>query len=310
MPTGGASGSNRGVLTVESLLTAVLLPVALGVVMLGLGLTLTVADFTRVLAHPRAVLIALACQVVVLPVICLGLVTAFSLAPALAAGMMLLAASPGGTTANLFSHLAGGDVALNVSLTAINSVLSVATLPIVVNLSLAHFAGPSAGIGLQLDKILQVFAIVLVPVALGMLIRRLAPAFAGRMRRPVKIASVLVLVLVIAAAVLENREIVLDGLVFVGPLTLLFAVISLTVGYMVPRFARVNRQQAIACSMEIGIHNSVLAITIALSPALLADAEMAIPPAIYGLVMFLPAGVFAAVLARRARSGVAASPAG
>ncbi|MHC8505915.1 bile acid:sodium symporter family protein [Pseudonocardia bannensis] len=293
----------------ESLLTAVFLPVALGVVMLGLGLSLTVGDFTRVLAHPRAVLIALVCQVVALPVICLGLVTAFGLAPALAVGMMLLAASPGGTTANLFSHLAGGDVALNVSLTAVNSALSVVTLPIVVNLSLVHFADPAAGIGLQFDKVAQVFAIVLVPVALGMLIRRLAPGFADRMHHPVKITSVVVLVLVIAAAVLENREILLDGVVAVGPLTLLFAVISLTVGYVVPRFARVDRRRSIACSMEIGIHNSVLAITIALSPALLADAEMAIPAAIYGLVMFLPAGVFAAVLARRARSGAASLPA-
>jgi BASS family bile acid:Na+ symporter len=286
---------------VESVLTTVLLPVALGIVMLGLGLSLTTVDFTRVLAYPRAAVVALACQILLLPVLCLGLVEAFGLAPALAVGMMLLAASPGGTTANLLSHLAGGDVALNVTLTAINSVLSVVTLPIVVNLSLAHFLGDGAGIGLQADKVVQVFAIVLVPVALGMLVRRLAPGFAALMHGPVKILSVVVLVLVILAAVLENREIVLDGMLAVGPVALVFAALSLTVGYWIPRGARVTRRQSIACAMEIGIHNSVLAITIALSPALLGDEQMALPAAIYGLLMFLPAAVFAVGIARRTR---------
>lgn len=285
----------------ESVLTTVLLPVALGIVMLGLGLSLTTVDFTRVLAYPRAAVVALACQILLLPVLCLGLVEAFGLAPALAVGMMLLAASPGGTTANLLSHLAGGDVALNVTLTAINSVLSVVTLPIVVNLSLGHFLGDGAGIGLQADKVVQVFAIVLVPVALGMLVRRLVPGFAARMHRPVKVASVVVLALVILAAVLENRAIVLDGMLAVGPIALLFAALSLTVGYWIPRGARVTRRQSIACAMEIGIHNSVLAITIALSPALLGDERMALPAAIYGLLMFLPAAVFAAGIARRTR---------
>ena len=154
----------------DSVLTSVLLPIALAIIMLGLGLTLTVADFARVLRMPKAVLIALGTQVILLPLICFGLVKLFDLEPALAAGMMLLAASPGGTTANLFSHLAGGDVALNVSLTAVNSVLAVVTLPIVVNLSLDHFLGEGQ-IGLQPAKMLQVFAIVLVPVALGMLLR-------------------------------------------------------------------------------------------------------------------------------------------
>ena len=290
----------------ESLLTSVLLPAALGIVMLGLGLSLTTADFTRVLAHPRAVLVALACQVVLLPAICFGLVLTFGLPPELAVGMMLLAASPGGTTANLFSHLAGGDVALNISLTAINSVLSVVTLPIVVNLSLGYFVSASGGIGLQADKIVQVFAIVLVPVALGMLVRRLAPGFADRMQRPVRIASVLVLVGVIVAAVLENREVVLAGLVAVGPLTVLFAIVSLGLGYAVPRAAGITERQAIACSMEIGIHNSVLAITIALSPALLGNPRMGIPAAVYGLLVYVPAALFAMALARRARVGAAA----
>jgi BASS family bile acid:Na+ symporter len=282
----------------DSVLTSVLLPVALAVIMFGLGLTLTVQDFTRVLRMPRAVLVALGTQVVLLPVICFGLVKMFGLAPALAVGMMLLVASPGGTTANLFSHLAGGDVALNVTLTAVNSVLAVITLPIVVNLSLNHFLGDGQ-IGLQPAKMLQVFAIVLVPVALGMLVRARRPSFADRMTRPVKLGSIVVLALVIFAAVYTERDNVLDYLVEVGLIALLLNVLSLAIGYAVPRLTGLAERQSIACSMEIGIHNATLALTIALSPSLLGNSEMSIPVAVYGIVMFFPTAAFAYYLSRR-----------
>src|SRR5262245_31730355 len=147
----------------SSVATTVFLPIALGIVMFGLGLSLTVADFTRVVRYPKATIVALACQILILPFLCLGLVLLFDLEPTLAVGMMLLAASPGGTSANLFSHLARGDVALNITLTAVNSVLAVVTLPIVVNLALDGFLGNDDSIGLQPAKMLQVFAIVLVP---------------------------------------------------------------------------------------------------------------------------------------------------
>src|SRR4029453_5030432 len=117
----------------DSPLTLVGLPIALGIIMLGLGLGLTLDDFRRVARYPQAAGLALMCQGVVLPALCFGLVVAFKLQPELAVGMMLLAASPGGTTANLYSHLFGGDVALNVTPTAIHSVLAVFTLPIIVN---------------------------------------------------------------------------------------------------------------------------------------------------------------------------------
>src|SRR5215217_6844223 len=115
----------------NSPLTTVLLPLALAIVMFGLGLSLTWGDFARIRQQPRPVLIALGCQLLLLPALCFGLVLAFRLPPALAVGMMLLAASPGGTTANLYSHLFRGDVALNVTLTAVNSVIAVVSLPLV-----------------------------------------------------------------------------------------------------------------------------------------------------------------------------------
>ena len=126
----------------QNVITAVLLPVALGVIMLGLGLSLTIADFKRVHRLPEGGRrSASACQMLILPVVCLGIAHAFELPPELAVGLMLLAASPGGATANLFSHLAKGDVALNITLTAVNSVLSLITLPLIVNFSLEHFMG-------------------------------------------------------------------------------------------------------------------------------------------------------------------------
>src|SRR5262245_8066174 len=124
-----------------STLTAVLMPAALGIIMLGLGLTLTIADFKRVVLFPRAVIVGLVCQMLLLPFVCFGVATVFELPPELAVGLMLLAASPGGAMANLFSHLAHGDVALNITLTATNCLLTLLTMPFIVNLSLEHFMG-------------------------------------------------------------------------------------------------------------------------------------------------------------------------
>ncbi|MGX7827035.1 bile acid:sodium symporter family protein [Actinokineospora sp. 24-640] len=288
----------------SSTLTTIFLPIALAIIMFGLGLHLTVADFTRVAKVPKAALLALGVQVLVLPAVCLGLVLLFDLEPLLAVGMMLLAASPGGTTANIFSHLAGGDVALNITLTAINSVLAVVTLPIVVNLAIDGFLGGGAEIGLQPAKMLQVFAIVLVPVAVGMAVRKRFPDFADRMTRPVKIASIIVLALVIAGAMIAERDNILGYLRDVGLVALLLCVISLGLGYLVPRLARVERGQAIASSFEVGIHNSTLAITIALSPALLDNPTMAVPAAVYGVVMFIPAAAMAYAVGTRRRAAV------
>ncbi len=276
----------------SSPLTAVLLPIALGIIMLGLGLSLTIADFRRVAQFPRPVLVGLVCQMLVLPVACVLIAEAFRLPPALAVGLMLLAASPGGATANLFSHLARGDVALNITLTAVNSVLSLVTLPLIVNFALAHFMGAGRSIPLQADKVIQVFAIVLIPVGLGMAIRARWPGLAERLGRPVKLLSVVFLVLIIAATIVRERAMVMGSLQAVGLAALAFNLISIFVGYVVPRLARIEKRQAIAIGMEIGIHNGTLAIAIASGPTLLNNSTMAIPAAVYSLIMFFTAGAF------------------
>src|SRR3712207_1797316 len=138
----------------DSALITIGLPIALAIIMFGLGLSLTPGDFARVARSPRAVVVALVTQVVVLPLVAFALVELFDLDPLLAVGVMLLAASPGGTTANLFSHLFRGDVALNVTLTAINSVLAAVSIPLVTNLAIAHFDAEGE-LGLQFAKVVQ-----------------------------------------------------------------------------------------------------------------------------------------------------------
>ena len=278
--------------------TAVLMPVALGIIMLGLGLSLTLADFKRVIVYPRAVLIGLVCQMLLLPVVCALVAHAFSLPPELAVGLMLLAASPGGATANLFSHLARGDVALNITLTAVNSALTLFTLPLIINLSMVHFMGEGRAVPMQFSKVIQVMAIVLVPVSLGMLVRSRSPGVALRLDKPIRLMSAVFLLAIIAAAVYQERANMSAFFRQVGPATLAFNLASMAVGYCVPLLARLPKRQAVAIGMEIGIHNGMLAITIALSPTLLANPTMAIPPAIYSLIMYFTAAAFGYFVSR------------
>jgi len=268
--------------------------------MFGLGLSLTIGDFKRIGTQPRAVVIALACQLLVLPALCFGLVLAFQLPPLLAVGMMLLAASPGGTTANLYSHLFGGDIALNISLTAINSVIAVFTLPLIANLAIGFFAPDGGQLGIQFAKALEVFAIVLLPVAAGMLVGWWKPGFAKAADKPVRVASVIILAIVIVGSIVSNKDILLANLGSLALITVVFCLLSLTIGFVVPRLLRVDRPQAVASSFEIGIHNATLAIVIA--QTVLMSMDMSLPAAVYGVLMFFIAAGFGFVISRTTRT--------
>lgn len=279
-----------------NVVTAVFLPIALGIIMLGLGLSLSIADFRRVIAYPRAIAVGLVCQTLILPAICFAIAKVFALPPELAVGLMLLAASPGGATANLFSHLARGDVALNITLTATNSIVSLLTLPFIVSAALAHFMSDGRAIPIQPDKVIQVFAVVLVPVAIGMLVRARKESAAVRLERPVRALSAVFLVLIILAALAKERAHVGSYFAQVGLPALAFNLASLSVGYFVPRLLKLPKRQAIAIGMEIGIHNGTLAIAIATT--VLAHDVMAIPPAIYSIIMFFTAAAFGVFVQR------------
>ncbi|MCW2850836.1 MAG: bile acid:sodium symporter family protein [Nocardioides sp.] len=280
----------------DSALTEIGLPIALAIIMFGLGLDLTLADFRRVGQHPKAVAIALACQLLLLPAVCFGLVVLFDLPPFLGIGMLLLAASPGGTTANLFSHLFRGDVALNISLTAINSVVAIGTLPLITNLAIDYF-DKSESVSMPLDEVVKVFVLILVPTGLGMLVRARKASFATAMDKPVRVASAVILGVLVLGILLGEKDRVGDYLADVGLVAALFCGISLVVGYVVPRALGVVEGQAIASSFEIGVHNGTLAIFVAEN--ILEVNEIAVPAAVYSLLMFFMAGAWGVVISRR-----------
>jgi bile acid:Na+ symporter, BASS family len=254
----------------QSATTSLFLPIALGIIMLGLGLSLTLADFKRISQYPKAIVIALVCQMLLLPALCLGIAALSGISAELCVGLMLLAASPGGPTANLYSHLSNGDVALNITLTALNSVLALFTLPFIVNFSMEIFLGAGQYIPMPFSKVVEVFGIVLIPVSIGMLLKNYAPQFAQKMDKPVRILSALLLVVIIASVTIN-----------VG---------SMLIGYFVPQVFGIPKKQSISIGMEIGIHNGTLAIFIALT--VLGNSAMSVPPAIYSLLMFFTAAAF------------------
>lgn len=286
-----------------------LLPIALAIVMFGLGLTLTVADFTRVVRFPKAVIIALVCQIVILPLLTFGIVAVSGLPPLLAIGMMLIVSAPGGAIANVLSHIFGGDVALNITLTAINSVTAIFTIPLIVNLSIAYFDPSGGQIGLQFQKTLEVTAMVLIPVILGMIVRRFAKRFAIAAEKPVRIISMIILGLVIALTVIGNFAVLAAN---IGPLLLiatLVCVVSLAVGFFVPRLFHVSPSQSLASSLEIGLHNATIALVI--GQVVLANPIIALPAAVYGpisIVLGLVAAIVFRAIIRRSTAATVPQP--
>ncbi|MHA8070713.1 bile acid:sodium symporter family protein [Aquirufa ecclesiirivi] len=271
-------------------LSAVLLPLALAIIMMGLGLSLQLEDFKRVVTFPKAVVLGLFCQMILLPVICYFIALGFGLSPELAVGLMLLSASPGGPTANLYSHISKGDVALNVTLTALNSLISVFSITIIVNFAMKQFMQSDQYVPLQFSKVMEVVMIVLLPVSIGMVVRSKFSKLAATLDKPVKIASAVFLTLVIVLTIIKERNHIVDDSKAVGLATLTLNVASMAIGYFVPLFFQLGKKQAIAIGMEIGIHNGTLAIFIALT--VIGNSTMSIPPVIYSLLMFFTAAIF------------------
>jgi BASS family bile acid:Na+ symporter len=259
-------------------------PLVIAVVMLALGLTLTVDDFRRAATLRRPLAVALICQAVVLPTVCLLIAEAFHLKPPLAVGLMLMAATPGGTMANILSHLANGDLAINLTLTAINAVLSIFTIPAILAVSMTWFLGEGRVIPLQLDKFATVFALVLIPTAIGVAIRHRFPDLAARLQTPVRIVALALLIIAILAAFAAGRSTLLNNFGVLAGAVVSFCAIALTVGYVAARLMRLGPPQAVAVSLEIGLHNTVVAMGIALSPQLLNSAEMSTPAVVYGVL--------------------------
>jgi len=274
------------------------LPLVVVAFMLALGLTLTVADFRRAVVLRRPLAVAMICQSLLLPTLCLLIAEALHLEPKLAVGLMLVSATPGGLMANILSHLVGGDLALNLTLTAINATLSIVAMPAILALSMAWFLGQGRFIPLQVDKFFGVFGLVLIPTAIGVAIRHRFPELARRLQRPIKVAAAVLLVAVAVAAITRGETTLWHNFGVLIGAVVLFCTTSLTVGYLAPRLMRLPPRQAIAASLEIGMHNAVVAMGVALSPQLLNSAEMASPAVIYAAVGPLIAVPFALAVRR------------
>jgi BASS family bile acid:Na+ symporter len=201
----------------SSVLTTVVLPLALFIIMLGMGLGLTVADFKRIFVDPKAVILGLSAQLLLLPVVGFVLAMIFPLTPELAVGVMILAACPGGPTSNLVTYLVKGNVALSITLTAISSLITVLTIPLIVNLAMAHFMGSEVALQLPfLPTVLQIAVITLIPVSIGMAIHRYTPRTAAAIEKWVKWLSLFFLALIIFGLLLKERANVADFFVQVG----------------------------------------------------------------------------------------------
>jgi bile acid:Na+ symporter, BASS family len=280
-------------------ITTIALPLALAIIMFGLGLHLRMQDFYRVLSMPKPVLLGLGTQMLLLPPVAFLICKTLQLPGELAAGVILLAASPGGATANVFSHLARGDVALNITLTALNSLLILITLPLLVAFALGYFLGAEQAVPAPTQKVFEVAAIVLLPVAIGMFVRAKASAFASKLERLVQPLSLLILLALIVLTVYREWQLIVSNVRTVGLACVLLNLLSLLIGYGVARLAKLPRAQAISIAFEVGIHNTTLAIFIALS--VLQLPALSVPAALYSLLMYFTAGA-SVWLARRAKT--------
>ncbi len=278
----------------SNILTAVFLPLALFVIMLGMGLGLVLDDFKRILVEPKAVTLGLIAQLVLLPLVGFMLAGLFPLSPELAVGVLILAACPGGPTSNLMTYLANGNVALSISLTAISSLVTVFTIPLVVNLAMQTFMGAATTLQLPiLNTILQIAVITLIPVSLGMLLHAKMPKFAARVEKSVKWLSLFFLGLIIAGLLVKERANVGSFLLQVGGVTSTLLIVTMALGYAIAILSKLDRRSATAITVEVGIQNGTLAIAIASAPTFLNTPSMAIPAAIYSLLMFVGSGFFA-----------------
>lgn len=274
-----------------SVLSEVVLPLVLFVVMLGMGLSLVLDDFRRVAVLPKALIVGLVCQMLILPLVGFGLVKLIPLTPALAVGLMVLAFSPGGVTSNMFSYLSRGDLALSITLTAVVSLITPFTIPILTNLAMSNLMGSTAQISLPVVKtIIVLIAITLVPVGIGMLINAKQPAFAKRSEAAVKVISIVALFVIIAALVAKEWDKLPSWFARVGVACLLLNVLTMAIGYVAGIVTKLERPQSITIGIEVGIQNGTTALFV--TSTLLHDAEMSISPAIYSLIMFATGAAF------------------
>jgi BASS family bile acid:Na+ symporter len=289
------------------IVSTVLLPFSLAFIMFSLGLGLTPADFGRIVRQPRALLVGVLCHFVLLPLVCFGMVQAAGFTGAFAVGFMILAACPTGSTSNLLTYIARGDVALALSFTAVASVLTIFTLPIVVTFALEYFAGSSQAVKAPVGAMMgQIFLMLGVPVVLGMFVRHRWTQRALKLEKTcTKVATVL-FILIVAAAVAKNWALLRDNFATLAPFAVALNVCMLLIGFFVAWLVRLSRRQSVTLGIETAVQNATLGLVIA-STMLKQDA-MAVPVALYGVLMYAGGLLFAYAMRRFTATEAAPAP--
>jgi bile acid:Na+ symporter, BASS family len=277
------------------LLASVLLPVAIATIMGSLGLALTPADFRRVLLAPRGVAIGMLNLALISPLLAFAMAELFGLPPELAVGLVLLGASPGGMMANMLTHLSGGDTALSVTMTAISSIAAVVTVPLFLGLATDHFGAGDVGEVSMPGVVALVFAITVIPVSLGMTLRQRWPARVAVAYPRVRAVSLGMFAVVVIGAIASEYDTVAENFEAVAGAALALNVAAMTISYAMSRLARLDSRQSTAIALELGVHNSTLAIAVGASLA----SDLTIPAAVYSTFMVITGGTFAWAMSRR-----------
>ncbi|MCF4966064.1 bile acid:sodium symporter family protein [Nostoc sp. CMAA1605] len=264
--------------------TAVILPIALAMMMLGMGLSLVPEDFQRIRKYPKAVSIGLISQLVFLPAIGFVIAKVIPMQPAIAVGLIIVAICPGGPSSNVITYLAKGDVALSVTLTAASSVITVFTIPVLANLALQHFMGQTAAIALPIvSTITQIFLVTILPVVLGMTLKQIFPALALRLEKVTSKLAIALLATIILLLVIREWNRLPGFIVQVGVGVVLLNTLAMAAGFYTSKLSKLNPAQQICIAIEVGLQNGTLAL--AITAGLLKNPDMAVPAAVYSLFM-------------------------
>ena len=274
-----------------TIITQIFLPISLSIIMFGMGLTLVINDFGRLLIYPKEVIIGLFNQLIFLPLIGFLIILLFDLNSSMAIGIMILSLCPGGPTSNLITQVARGNIGLSVTLTALASLITVFTIPIILSEAITYFSGETdVVIELPvLQTMLQILIITVIPVSIGMVIRKKNEDFALRMERPMRVASTVLFIIIFLLVMIANKDLIIQAMKEVGLATLLLNLSTMTLGYITAKIFGIKGKSQISITVESGIQNGTLAFVIATT--ILNNVEMGIPTGAYSIWMFITGGI-------------------
>ena len=274
-----------------TIITQIFLPISLAIIMFGMGLTLVVSDFSRLFTYPKEVFIGLCNQLIFLPLIGFLIILLFDLNSTMATGIMILSLCPGGPTSNLITQVARGNIGLSVTLTALASLITVFTIPIILSKAITYFTGETdVVIELPvLQTMIQILIITVIPVSIGMLIRKKNEAFAVRMERPMRIASTVLFIIIFLLVMFANKDLIIQAMKEVGFATLLLNLSTMALGFLTAKIFGIKGKSQISITIESGIQNGTLAFVIATT--ILNNVEMGLPTGAYSIWMFITGGI-------------------